>query len=63
MRGALKPPWNPAKDKSLMLLPSYHCYGFANLMVDLLKGYTSVVMKRFQPDLFCKTIERHRVSF
>ncbi|KAK6031183.1 hypothetical protein OSTOST_02658, partial [Ostertagia ostertagi] len=63
MCGALEPSWNIAKDKKLMVLPFYHCYGFSLLMAGLLKGNAVVVMKRFEPELFCKTIQRHRVRF
>ncbi|RCN26958.1 hypothetical protein ANCCAN_27315 [Ancylostoma caninum] len=61
MTGALTPPWNNDKDKHLFLLPFYHCYGFALLMGSLLNGATAVVMSHFQPELFCSSIQKHRI--
>ncbi|EYB89843.1 hypothetical protein Y032_0227g2821 [Ancylostoma ceylanicum] len=63
MTGALTPPWNNDKDKHLFLLPFYHCYGFALLMGSLLNGATAVVMSHFQPELFCASIQKHRIRF
>ncbi|VDP33241.1 unnamed protein product [Heligmosomoides polygyrus] len=61
--GALSPPWHKDRDKSFLLLPLYHCYGFALLMASLLDGNASVLMSHFQPELFCETIQRHKIRF
>ncbi|XGW09715.1 hypothetical protein V3C99_011746 [Haemonchus contortus] len=61
MAGAVS--FNPIKEKSLMLLPFYHCYGFALVMSNLLRGNAAVVMEHFQPELFCESIQRHRIRF
>lgn len=61
--GALSPPFHRDTDKTFLLLPFYHCYGFALLMASLLNGNTSVVMSHFQPALFCDSIQRYRIRF
>ncbi|KAK6737593.1 hypothetical protein RB195_019977 [Necator americanus] len=63
MTGALSPPWNNDKDMKLLFLPFYHCYGFALLMASVLNGGVAVLMSHFQPELFCETIQRHKIRF
>ncbi|CAJ0607111.1 unnamed protein product [Cylicocyclus nassatus] len=57
MLGGLSPPWCCEKDRELLLLPFYHCFGFALMMSSILKGGTSVVMSHFHPQLFCESVQ------
>ncbi|KAK6737591.1 hypothetical protein RB195_019976 [Necator americanus] len=63
MTGAVNPPLDREKDKLLLLLPFYHCYGFGLLMDAVLNDFTSVHMSHFQPELFCQSIQKYGIRF
>ncbi|MEJ8855527.1 AMP-binding protein [Variovorax robiniae] len=50
-------------DKSLAVLPFFHCYGLlAFVCMTVLRGSTCVTMPRFDLEQFLQLIERHRVT-
>ncbi|WKX94827.1 hypothetical protein Q1695_011804 [Nippostrongylus brasiliensis] len=63
MSGALESGWDRHKDKHLLVLPFYHCYGFGFLMNGLISGSPIVMLSHFQPDVFCETVQLHRIRF
>ncbi|CAJ0607098.1 unnamed protein product [Cylicocyclus nassatus] len=63
MLGGLSPPWCYEEDRELLLLPFYHCFGFALMMSSILKGGTSVVMSHFHPQLFCESVQKFKIRF
>ncbi|KAK0081179.1 hypothetical protein PV325_012630 [Microctonus aethiopoides] len=46
----------------LILLPFFHGYGFSLMMFIITVGAQAIVMKSFQPELFCESIEKYRVT-
>jgi len=47
----------------LHLLPFYHIYGFGMLMHSVLNGSQSVIMQKFEPELFLQSIEKYQIKF
>lgn len=47
----------------LMMLPFYHIYGFGFLTYALLNGATGVIMKQFNPEVYCGSIQKYKVGF
>ncbi|GMS94821.1 hypothetical protein PENTCL1PPCAC_16996, partial [Pristionchus entomophagus] len=47
-------------EKSLIYLPFYHMYGFGLLNISLCAGSTSVVLNRFDPQIFLSSIAKYR---
>lgn len=50
------------EETDLLLLPFYHIYGIGVLMNTLCVGKTAVLMNHFDPDVFFRSIEKHKVS-
>ncbi|XP_074115187.1 luciferin 4-monooxygenase [Cotesia typhae] len=50
------------KSIDLIFLPFYHGYGFAMMMSIITMGTTAVAMKSFEPELFCRAIEKFKVN-
>ncbi|CAB3398793.1 unnamed protein product [Caenorhabditis bovis] len=57
----LDPNWDSYREKALLFLPFYHCYGFGLLNHCLLKGMTGVVMSHFEPTNFLGAIQKYRI--
>ncbi|KAI6184043.1 hypothetical protein M3Y97_00553900 [Aphelenchoides bicaudatus] len=55
--------WNFKREYVLHLLPFYHIYGFGFLMFSVLNGARSVIMPKFEPELFCAMIEKYQIKF
>lgn len=45
----------------LLLMPFYHVYGQSLVIYGLMDGMTSVIMKAFEPELFCASIQKYKV--
>ncbi|GMR35699.1 hypothetical protein PMAYCL1PPCAC_05894 [Pristionchus mayeri] len=45
----------------LHLLPFYHAYGFMILLVAAICKCTSVILSKFEPDLFCRSIQDYKI--
>jgi acyl-CoA synthetase (AMP-forming)/AMP-acid ligase II len=62
----MEPPYDDgggAAETELLLLPFFHCYGFGMLANCLLRGATGVLMARFEPELFCRSVQDFKVIF
>ncbi|KAI6218194.1 Acyl-CoA synthetase family member 2,mitochondrial [Aphelenchoides fujianensis] len=46
----------------LLIMPLYHVYGNSVCLHSLMSGATSVVMKSFEPELFCASIQKYKVK-
>lgn len=58
---AIDPSYDFRKEVQLDVLPFYHIYGFGIITNHLLEGSTILLMKTFDPNLLCKTIEKYKV--
>lgn len=58
----LDPAWDWTRQHMLLMLPFYHIYGFGFLSYALLNGATGVIMKQFQPDIYCGSIQKYKVT-
>lgn len=46
----------------LLLLPFFHGYGFTTMIFIITTGSQSIVMQSFEPELFCKSIEKYKIT-
>ncbi|CAL2045732.1 unnamed protein product [Caenorhabditis brenneri] len=53
--------WKNYDEKTILLLPFYHAYGFGLLNHCLLKGMTGIVMSSFQPNIFLRAIQDYGI--
>jgi 4-coumarate--CoA ligase len=44
-----------------MIMPFYHVYGQSLVIYGLMTGMTGVILKAFEPELFCASIEKYKV--
>ncbi|KAI0783026.1 AMP binding protein [Abortiporus biennis] len=59
----LYPPTDYRKDVMLGVLPFYHIYGAVKLLhFPYLRGTPVVIMSKFDPTVFCRSIERYKVT-
>lgn len=49
------------KNKLPHFRPFYHVYGQSLVLYGLIAGMTSIVMRAFEPELFCASIEKYRI--
>uniref|UniRef100_A0A0K0ES46 4-coumarate--CoA ligase 1-like n=1 Tax=Strongyloides stercoralis TaxID=6248 RepID=A0A0K0ES46_STRER len=52
--------WND--EASLLFLPFYHIYGFGLLIYNLLRGSVGIIMKQFDPNIFCSIIQKYKIK-
>ncbi|GAB1864815.1 Luciferin 4-monooxygenase [Camponotus japonicus] len=52
-----------ANAMSLALLPFFHAYSFALLVIRLIGGNSSVVFSRFEEELFLQSIEKYKIKY
>ncbi|KAI6221506.1 4-coumarate--CoA ligase 3 [Aphelenchoides besseyi] len=45
----------------LLIMPFYHVYGNSVCLHGLVNGTTALVMKSFEPELFCSTIQKYKI--
>ncbi|KAH7704374.1 Protein ACS-14 [Aphelenchoides avenae] len=57
----LDPSWDWTKQHMLMMLPFYHIYGFGFLTYALLNGATGVIMKQFNTEVYCGSIQKYKI--
>uniref|UniRef100_A0A0K0EX63 Acyl-CoA synthetase family member 2, mitochondrial (inferred by orthology to a human protein) n=1 Tax=Strongyloides venezuelensis TaxID=75913 RepID=A0A0K0EX63_STRVS len=50
------------EESTILFLPFYHIYGFGLLINSILRGSTGVIMKNFDPDIFCSMIEKYKIK-
>ncbi|KAI0262550.1 hypothetical protein BC834DRAFT_828774 [Gloeopeniophorella convolvens] len=56
-------PLGPNKDAALGVLPFYHIYGVANLLINpFFCGFPLVIFPGFDPELVCQSIERYKIT-
>ncbi|KAI0301559.1 AMP binding protein [Multifurca ochricompacta] len=60
---AVQMPLLPRRDVALGVLPYYHIYGVVKLMLyPMLCGFPVVILPKFDPEQFCRSIERYKVT-
>ncbi|KAH9073096.1 AMP binding protein [Lactarius deliciosus] len=53
----------PRRDVMLGVLPYFHIYGVAKLLLyPFYRGFPVVIMPKFDPEQFCRSIERYKVT-
>jgi len=59
----LFPEMKPGRDTMIGVLPFYHIYGIIKLVhLPFLTGTPVAILPRFDPDAFCATIEKYKVT-
>ncbi|KAH7729127.1 Protein ACS-14 [Aphelenchoides avenae] len=58
----MDPNWDWRKENVCLLLPFYHIYGIGVLMTSLRGGSTGVILRQFQPEVFCRTLQNYKMS-
>ncbi|PAV63437.1 hypothetical protein WR25_22600 [Diploscapter pachys] len=53
--------WDYEWEKILLFLPFYHAFGFGLLNFSLLRGSCGIIFKHFEPPLFLKNIQEHKI--
>ncbi|XP_011881345.1 PREDICTED: 4-coumarate--CoA ligase 1 isoform X2 [Vollenhovia emeryi] len=53
----------PQNGISLSLLPFFHSYSFVLLIIGLLSGYCTVVISRFDEELFLQCVEKYKIQY
>uniref|UniRef100_A0A915LNZ2 AMP-dependent synthetase/ligase domain-containing protein n=1 Tax=Meloidogyne javanica TaxID=6303 RepID=A0A915LNZ2_MELJA len=54
--------WDWKREYTLLMLPLYHIYGFILGLNCLFTGSTGIMMKKFDLDLYCRTIQEYKVN-
>uniref|UniRef100_A0A0N4ZBC1 4-coumarate--CoA ligase 1-like n=1 Tax=Parastrongyloides trichosuri TaxID=131310 RepID=A0A0N4ZBC1_PARTI len=49
-------------ESTMLFLPFYHIYGFGLLINNILRGSTGIIMKHFDPNIFCSMIQKYKVK-
>ena len=49
-------------DKCLLILPFFHIYGLGVINAALFTGTTIIPLDAFEPNLFLKTVQNHRIE-
>ncbi|GMS82588.1 hypothetical protein PENTCL1PPCAC_4763 [Pristionchus entomophagus] len=52
---------NANGDHQLHILPFYHVYGFMVMVLGAICKCTSIVLSKFEPDLFCRSIQDYKI--
>ncbi|KAH7697658.1 Protein ACS-14 [Aphelenchoides avenae] len=58
----MNPRWDATKESVCLLLPFYHIFGIGVLMNTIRTGSCGVVMRQFNPEIFCQTLQNYRMS-
>ncbi|KAH7701541.1 CBN-ACS-14 protein [Aphelenchoides avenae] len=53
--------WRWKDENALQAMPFFHDYGFCMLCTGLMLGTTGVCMAKFDPDLYCRTIQDYKI--
>lgn len=59
----MDPNWCYKKEYLLGILPFYHIYGFGMLWVTVLNGGKTVVMRKYEPNIFLKSLSKYKVRY
>ncbi|XP_063233889.1 luciferin 4-monooxygenase-like [Bacillus rossius redtenbacheri] len=51
-----------ASVRHLMVIPMFHSYGYLVQLASLTIGFTSVIMVKFEPELFLSSIQKYKVN-
>lgn len=47
---------------AIAYLPFYHAYGFWTVFLNLIRGRTTIIMKKYTPEKVLSSIEKYQVS-
>lgn len=57
----IDPNFCTSKEKLIVMLPLYHLYGLFLVSQALWTGMTTILMQKFDGELFCQCIEKFKV--
>lgn len=57
----MDPKWEWKQGNQCFVLPLYHIYGFGIMINCILSGGCGILLKAFDPDIFCRTIQNYKV--
>ncbi|KAI6206547.1 4-coumarate--CoA ligase 3 [Aphelenchoides besseyi] len=57
----MDPNWNWRNEHIQSVLPFYHTFGFSTTLVALFGGSSCVIVRKFEPRIFLKTIQDYRI--
>ncbi|KAI6211564.1 4-coumarate--CoA ligase 3 [Aphelenchoides besseyi] len=57
----MDPHWNWRNEHIQSVLPFYHTFGFSTTLVALFGGSSCVIVRKFEPRIFLKTIQDYRI--
>ncbi|MFH4980258.1 hypothetical protein AB6A40_006967 [Gnathostoma spinigerum] len=55
--------WSWKDDRTIAMLPFYHIYGCCMMLLSLFAGSTTITVRRFSSETFCKNIQHHKIRF
>ncbi|KAI1720169.1 AMP-binding enzyme domain-containing protein [Ditylenchus destructor] len=58
----MDPKWDWKTGYQCFILPLYHIYGIGNATNCILSGGCGILLKQFDPEIFCKTIQNYKIS-
>lgn len=53
--------WSYKEEHMLGVLPFYHMFGFGMLWVNILNGGNTIVIRKYQPNIFLKSLADYKV--
>ncbi|CAD5214321.1 unnamed protein product [Bursaphelenchus xylophilus] len=59
----MDPKWDWNKEYLVSPLPLYHMYGFGFLWINILNGAQTVILKKYNPEIFFRVIQEYKVRF
>lgn len=57
----MDPSWDWRRENMQLVLPFYHNFGFTTTMICLMAGSTGIIIRRYEPRIFLRTIQDYKV--
>ncbi|KAK0427347.1 hypothetical protein QR680_010179 [Steinernema hermaphroditum] len=57
----IDPDYRAENETDIIFMPLYHMYGFCVLLSNIMRGQTTVLLERFDFELYCKSIEKYKI--